>query len=235
MLFQSVRARIGQLVAGSGGLLALAGAIFMATLAYDFLSTERTIATVTELGSTCKGHLKARSGGKHWFWVNCAVRDDLEARGTPVRSEPYAKLSFVGRDGIARTASPSFSKLRRTTARVGDQIAIRFRGSRRPYITTDPPAAHVLIGLMILLAGLMVRWFGSAMRPRTGLPRHAPAEGLAPATDDHAAQPTFAGRTRQRGKPGSKGARQATSMPARTPGQRPARINAVQREPRWFG
>lgn len=226
MFFQAVRARIGALVSGFGGLLALTAAFTMAYLGYDVLTTDKAVATVTQLSSSCQRHVPAQGGGKRWFWANCDVLDKFEAQGIPVRSKPYAKLSFVGRDGLARTASASFSRLRRTTVQVGDQIAIRYRGLGRPYITTDPPAAYILIGFAALLAGLAMRGLGKAVGSRI-------AGAKAPAHQARDAQRTKLDHAAQRQAPDA-GRFQAPSRAARPPQPRPVRVNAVQRESGWF-
>ncbi|MGD9668281.1 MAG: hypothetical protein AB7U75_04400 [Hyphomicrobiaceae bacterium] len=226
MFLRSFRSTIGALIIGAGWLSVLAGLVAPAMLAADVLTTEAAVATVTQVRTGCQRLGKTRSGYKRWLRVDCAAIADLEAAGARVRSKQYAKLSFIGADGIARTATAGFTTIKLTTAQVGDPIAIRYRGRTRPYVTIAAQPEQLAIGFAITVVGLLFVGLGRGIRPRTAtlkLPAPAHVEALR----------TYRGHEETQGAPNSS---RVLAVPALSPSApaRPARVSSVQRASGWF-
>ncbi|MCB1506528.1 MAG: hypothetical protein KDJ47_16255 [Hyphomicrobiaceae bacterium] len=156
-----------ELLSRFGWLLAVLGVFMAGMQLYDQLTTERAVAAITDIKTSCQRQFE-RLGKTRWRKIDCSQIEDLRASGIKVRTRPYAQLSFTGTDGIARQAWVSLGKLELKTAAVGDQLAIAYRGGRRPYVVPASAPSVLRLGPAIFLAGLVMLMLARRIAPPAG-------------------------------------------------------------------
>lgn len=245
MVWRIGRVLAGELLSRFGWLLAGVGVVIVGMQAYDRMTTEPAVATITDIKPLCQRQ-DGDLGKGRWRKINCAELETLRAAGAHVRSKPYARLGFTGADGRARDVWVNFGKLELKTANVGDRIEITYRGGKKkPYVTpalSPLSPQQLLLGPACGLAGLILivlaRRFARASDGDSNSDSDdttlspSPTSTRAPVPTPWGAPQSAAGQRRYatpRPAPSSSSPQSVRNY------QPPQRAGAVQRNRGWFG
>ena len=159
---------------GFGWLLTLAGLILPGMQVLDAITTKPAVAKIEKLGRTCSKQV-CTLGKCRWKRISCKTARTLETTGVEIRYRPMAKLAFAIEDGTA-TAWASYSKLEIKQARIGDRLAIIYRGPKPYYVARPFSLAQSTGGLLITIVGLMLLASGRNTSKQATLDRPAPRQ-----------------------------------------------------------
>lgn len=227
MAWNFVRVVVGEFATRIGWFLLLCGLILPGMQAFDTLTATEATATVVEIRTVCSKQVSSKS----WRKFSCDQQAEVEAAGTAVRTQHWAKLAFSAPDGRARSAWANFGKLEIKEAAVGQQLQILYRGDyKKPYVARPFDWKLAGIGFAVSFAGLVLlliaRSAKRAASPPTAAPPR-PAERRQPVpTPVPQQQPVRAP--------------QAATIPLSQASPRPAyvspgRRSSVERNRGWFG